>query len=87
MGIVAHIIDSGGINVSGAQVFMDINDTSNVVISLQGFSDTDGIAVLKWKTSRKQAAGAYTGTVTNIIKNGYQLNPDSSVTVTSFSIQ
>ena len=83
VGIEAIVQAEDGTALSGAQVFMDIQDQGGVVVaSLQGFTDPLGIAVLQWKTSRKQAAGNYSAVVTNIIKSGYEYtfdpnNPDS----------
>jgi len=83
VGIEAIVQAEVGTALSGAQVFMEIQDQNGVVVaSLQGFTDTLGIAVLQWKTSKNQAAGNYSAVVTNIIKSGYEYtfdpnNPDS----------
>ena len=87
VGIRAHVVDSpGGSALAGAQVFAEILDPNGAVeISLQGFSDDTGNADLQWKTSRRQAEGAYTVQVVDIIKNGYSFVSTGSEAV--FSIQ
>jgi hypothetical protein len=86
VGIQAVTMDDVG-PLSGAQVFVEIYDSANVqVSSAQGFSDADGFAVLKWKTSRKQATDTYTAKVVNAIKSGYVFNPGAGVTAVSFTI-
>jgi len=84
--IIAHMVGENGVALDGVQVFVDVKDSSEVTVqSLQGFSDTEGNAVLKWKTSRREAIGAYTAQAVNAIKSGYQFE-DSGTSVT-FTIQ
>ena len=86
--VVARTVDQAGLPLSGSQVFIEIrNSTGALIISLQGFSDTNGNAVTKWKTSKSQTPGTYTANVVNVIKNGYQFNSGASVTTVSFTIQ
>ena len=87
--IKAHVVDQNINSLSGGQVFMEIKDsTDTVVTSLQGFSDSAGIAVLKWNTSRKQTPpDSYTGNVTDIIKNNYLFNPVLGVASVTFTVQ
>lgn len=54
--------------------------------TFQGFSDDTGNALLKWKTSRNQAPGSYSGKVTDILKNGFSYDPAEAQTV-SFTLQ
>ena len=89
VGIEAIVTDShtGGA-LSGVQIFVDVKDQAeNVVSSLQGFTDTKGVAVLTWKTSRRQAAGEYNADVNHILKSGFQYNPADSWTRVTFAIQ
>jgi hypothetical protein len=84
--IKAHVTD-GALDQTGAQVFMDVRDGSGtVVVSLQGFTDDAGIADLQWRIPRKQAAGGYTATVSNIIKSGYTYGGGGQASV-AFTIQ
>ncbi len=86
--VKARTVDQAGAALSGAQVFLEIRDGGgSLVTSLQGFSDAAGEALLKWKTSRNQAAGSYTANVTKVLKSGYQFKPDAGVTIVPFSIQ
>ncbi len=85
--VVALTVDQAGLPLSGAQVFIEIRNSAGALItSLQGFSDTSGNAVMKWKTSKTQTSGTYTANVTNVIKNGYQFNFSASVTTVSFTV-
>lgn len=85
VGIRSVVTDETSQLLSGAQVFMEIRDQGgNTVTSLQGFSDTNGIADLTWKTSRREGPGTYTATVTNVIKSGYEFigsSPNVSFTI------
>jgi hypothetical protein len=87
--IIAHVIESGTSTfLSGAQVFLEIRDSGGAVVnSLQGFSDENGDALMKWKTSKRQAKGTYSATITDVVKNGYQLDSGSSVLTVSVTIQ
>jgi hypothetical protein len=88
IGIEAVVNDEEGLPLSGAQVFLDIlDDGGTPVSSLQGFTDTSGVAVLKWKTSRRQAAGNYSAEVNNILKSGYEYDAANSTTSATFTIQ
>jgi uncharacterized protein YfaS (alpha-2-macroglobulin family) len=74
--VKARTADSGGALLSGAQLFLEIrNAGGGLITTLQGFTDSSGNAVVKWKTSKTQAAGTYTANVTNVIKNGYLFIP------------
>jgi hypothetical protein len=82
--IVAHLVDENGLNVSGAQVFMEIKDSGgNTAANLQGFSDDTGTAVLNWKTNRREAADTYSASITDIIKNGYEFDQSNASAVNS----
>ena len=86
--IVAHVVDGIGTPLSGAQVFMDVLDSAELVVTnLQEFTDADGEAVLRWKIPRRQAAGAYSADVSIILKNGYEYDSASGVISVSFTIQ
>jgi hypothetical protein len=83
----AHVIAEGGGNLSGAQVFLDVKDPGGAtVISLQGFSDAEGLAALQWKIPRNQTPGGYTAYVTDIIKSGYVYEGGGQASV-GFTIQ
>ncbi len=86
----AHVVDGGLTALSGAQVFVEVTDSGgNPVVSLQGFSDANGLAQDQWRIPRGQAAGSYTATVTNIIKSGYGFdsNIPEAVNEVIFTIQ
>jgi len=88
VGIKATIVDASTVVVSGAQVFVEIrNAGGSTLASLQGFSDTQGNAVLNWKTTKTQAKGQYSANVVNVIKSGYQFNAGTGQTTASFTIQ
>ena len=88
VGFRAVVQDEVGNLLSGAQVFMDIeNSGGTVVTSIQGFSDETGTADLTWKTGRREAADTYKATVTNVIKNGFEYDPAPGVTSVAFDIQ
>jgi len=73
--IKARAVDGTGEPLDGVQVFVDVYDSSEALVqSLQGFSDESGTAVLKWKTSRREATGTYTAQAVNAIKSGYQFD-------------
>ncbi len=73
--IRAHLVDEGGLPLSGGQIFVEISGPNGVVTSLQGFTDATGYADLTWKVPRNQTPGAHTATVTDIINSGYQFDP------------
>lgn len=83
--IEAHVVDESGSPLSGAQVFVDITGPGSQ--SLQEFTDETGIAVLRWKTGRRELPGLYTGTVTNILKNGFEFDSMAGVTEVTFTLQ
>ena len=85
--LVVHVVDETGASLSGAQVFLEVRDSSGAVVtSLQGFSDDTGDAVLKWKTGRRQATGQYSGVIVDILKNGYAYEALGTTTV-DFTLQ
>jgi hypothetical protein len=59
------------------------------VANLQGFSDDTGAAVLNWKSNRRQTADIYTADINDIIKSGYEFDPNypAAVNSVSFTIQ
>jgi hypothetical protein len=57
------------------------------VVSLQGFSDTSGDALLQWKTSRREAPGSYTAEVREVINTGYEFDAGASAPPVTFVIQ
>jgi uncharacterized protein YfaS (alpha-2-macroglobulin family) len=86
--IMAIVVDDEGRLLSGAQVFMDVLDESqSVVTSLQEFTDENGEAILRWKIPRKQAAGIYTARMNTAIKNGFEYQFGLGVQSVSFIIQ
>jgi hypothetical protein len=86
--IVARTVDAEGAPLAGSQVFAVVRDSADQIsASLQGFSDETGQAVLKWKTSRREAPDTYTATVEDVINSGYEFDPGSSVVSVSFAIQ
>ena len=87
--IIAHVTDSEtSTSLSGAQVFVEIRNSGGAVVnSLQGFSDENGDALMKWKTSKRQAKGTYSANITDVVKNGYQLDSGSSVLDATVTIQ
>jgi hypothetical protein len=89
VGIRAHVVDlPTNQALSGAQVFVEVRDgTGGVVVSLQGFSDETGNADLRWKTGRREAVGAYTATVVEVIKSGYAFDPALSQVEVVFTIE
>jgi hypothetical protein len=88
VGIVAHNVDKDSVPLSGAQVFLEIRDSGGgLVTNLQGFSDTNGDAVMTWKSSKRDATGTYSATVTDVIKDGYSFNATTSVTTATFVLQ
>ncbi|MDP6633337.1 MAG: dockerin type I domain-containing protein [Phycisphaerae bacterium] len=86
--ITADVVGAGGIPLGGAQVFAEVIDTSGeLVTSLQGFTSEKGQALLKWKTGRRQASGAYIVLVTAVIKSGYKFDADQGQPAVEFSIE
>ncbi|KKH97246.1 hypothetical protein EO95_10730 [Methanosarcina sp. 1.H.T.1A.1] len=77
VGIGFRIGDSTGSQISGATVFLSVLDSEGKeVASLQGLTDENGGAVIKWKTSNKQGAGAYTVDVIDVVMDGYVYNAE-----------
>ncbi len=88
IGIEVVAVDESEAPLSGVQVFMEVIDQSGeVATSLQGFTDEQGLALLVWKTSRKLAAGSYTAVITNMLKNGYEYDPEGSIVTAAITIQ
>ncbi len=85
--VVAHVVDASGAALSGSQVFFEIRSSAGALVtSMQGFSDTNGDAVAKWKTARGQS-GTFKANVVGVIKSGYQFNAAGSVTSVTFTVQ
>jgi hypothetical protein len=88
VGIRAHVVDDAAASLSGSQVFLEVRNASGaLVISLQGFSDAAGNADAQWKTGRTQAAGVYTSTVVDVIKNGYTFDASAGQPAVTFTLQ
>jgi hypothetical protein len=88
VGIKAHVVDAAAAGVSGAQVFFEVwNSSGALVTSLQGFSDTGGNVVVKWKTSRTQPPGIYRVRVVDAQKSGYRFDAASSITEVAVTVQ
>ena len=88
VGVKAHTVDNDGLALSGSQVFAEIRDTGgNLVTSMQGFSDTNGVAILKWKTGRRESTGTDTVNIVDVINSGYVFNAGAGVTSVSFMLQ
>jgi hypothetical protein len=86
--IVTRVVDGEGLAIAGSQVFVVVRDSGgNETVSLQGFTDEAGQAVLKWKTSRREVPDAYAAEVVDVINTGYEFDPGSSVLSVSFVIQ
>jgi hypothetical protein len=86
--IVAHTVNDAGEPLSGSQVFVQIRDAGDALTtSLQGFSNTDGDAVMRWKTPKGQTPGTYSATVVDVINNGYHFRPDLGQTTTTFTMR
>jgi hypothetical protein len=86
--IEARIAATSGEPVSGAQVFVEILDPSDgLVTTLQAFTDMQGSAVVKWDTIRKQPAGTYTARVREVIKGDYTFDTVSGTSSVQFVVQ
>jgi hypothetical protein len=86
MGWRAVVTDGSG-PVSGAQVTTLVHDASGAPITeRQGFTDASGVASFTWRIPRRQAPGAYTVTVSNVIHGSYTYGPPSAIEAT-FTIQ
>ncbi len=87
VGIKAHTVDKDGLALSGSQVFAEIQDSGGgLVKSMQGFSDTNGVAILKWKTGRRQATGIYSVKIMDVINSGYVYG-GAGITSVTFTLQ
>lgn len=85
--INARSVDEAGSPLSGGQVLVAIrNPAGGLVTELQGFSDTNGYAAVKWVTSKAQGTGDYTAVVKDVVKNGYQFNPTASIRTVTFKL-
>jgi hypothetical protein len=84
--------------VEGASVTVEVRDALGVVVAtLVSTSDAAGNALGVWQTSAPRGrgrfatagtpAGTYTAEVVAVVKDGYTLNLDASVTIVSFAIQ
>jgi len=88
MGIIAHTVDGDGSPLPGCQVFMEIRDAGGALVTpLQGFSATDGDALMVWRIPRRQAPGTYSANVTDVINVGYEYDPAQSVTTVTFAVE
>jgi hypothetical protein len=89
VGIRSYVVDlPTSTALSGAQVFVEVRDAGGgLVVSLQGFSDETGTAELKWKTGRREAPGAYSATVVEVIKSGYVFDPTTGQVEVGFTIE
>jgi hypothetical protein len=88
VGIITHTVDSDSVPQSGCQVFLEIYDSGdNLVTSLQEFSDTNGEALLLWRTAKREPTGLYRAVVVDVIKNGYTFDPELGVTEVFFALQ
>jgi len=67
-------------------VFAVITGPNNTSVSLQGFSDASGVAILTWKIPRRQSPGEYTVTVTNVL-NGEYVYDQQQPASTTFTVQ
>jgi len=80
-------VAAGAAPLSGCQVFLEIRTSAGALVtSMQAFTDTNGNAMAKWKTSRGQTGG-YRAVVVDVSKSGYQFDPAGSVTSVSFTVQ
>jgi hypothetical protein len=88
IGIMVHAVDSFGSPLSGCQVFVEIYDSlDNLVTSLQEFTDTNGDALTVWRTSKREPPDTYRATVVDVIKGGYTFSPELSITEVFFTVQ
>lgn len=88
VGIRAVMLDNAAKPVSGVQAFIDVADSGGKVVStLQGFTDANGVTVVKWSTNRKTVKGTYTATVKDALKSGYTFKPAAGTTTVTFTIQ
>jgi hypothetical protein len=86
MGWRAVVTDASG-PVSGAQVTTLVHAASGAPITeRQGFTDASGVASFTWRIPRRQAPGAYTVTVSNVIHGSYTYGPPTAIEAT-FTIQ
>lgn len=87
VGVRAHVL-AAETSLSGAQVFFAIIAPSGATVAnLQGFTDTAGVAIVKWKTARSNAVGLYSVRVTEVLRNGTTFDPSIGVTTTTFTLR
>jgi hypothetical protein len=88
VGVKTLAVDAAGMPLSGVQVFVEVlAPGGGLATSLQGYTDMQGSAVLKWKTSRGQAAGTYTVRTVSLLKNGYTFNAALGQPSVTFTVQ
>jgi hypothetical protein len=86
--IVVGVSDQVQVALSGVQVFMEVsNAAGDPITNLQEFTDEGGLAELRWRIPRNQAPGAYTATVTDMLKSGYQYEGPPGSDSVPFTIQ
>jgi PKD repeat protein len=98
IGILSRLLDQDGIAVEGASVTLEIRDAeSALATTLTATSDALGDALAIWQTEGPSGrgrfatagtpTGTYTAKVADVVKDGYTLNLDLSVTTVTFAIQ
>ncbi|UCF21027.1 MAG: hypothetical protein JSU87_06460 [Gemmatimonadota bacterium] len=88
IGWIAVVLDEFESPVSGAQVFTEIRDASEALVTeKQGFTDANGEAPFTWRIPRGQAPGVYTVNVANVLHASFEYDAAGSVTQTPFTIQ
>jgi PKD repeat protein len=99
IGILSHLLDQNNTPVEGASVTLQIIRDADgaVVTTLTATSDAAGDALGVWQTERPRGrgrfatagtpTGTYTAEVVDVVKDGYALNLDLSVTTATFTIQ
>jgi PKD repeat protein len=97
IGILSRLIDPNAIAVEGASVTVEIRDAGGAVVTtLVSRSDASGDALGAWQTTAPRGrgrwatagtpTGSYTAEVVDVVKDGYTLNLDASVTTVTFTI-
>ncbi|MEJ2206258.1 MAG: hypothetical protein P8170_19375 [Gemmatimonadota bacterium] len=88
VGWLTAVVDENGAPVSGAQVLTEVRDAGGALITeRQGFSDASGEAIFTWRIPRRQAPGAYTVTVSDVLHTSYQFDPTGNTISATFTIQ
>jgi hypothetical protein len=88
VGWLTAVVDEKGAPVSGAQVLTEVRDAGGALITeRQGFSDASGEAIFTWRIPRRQALGAYTVTVSDVIHTSYAFDPAGNAISATFTIQ